>query len=294
MHALEPGDHVIAPDDAYYGTAALLKTHLAEWGLKSTFVDMRNPCNVERALMPATRLVWAETPSNPLLHVTDLRAVAAIARNAGHSMIMACDNTWATPLLQRPLELGADVVMHSLTKYLSGHSDVLAGALIFKEAGPLVEKVRGIQRTGGAVPSPFECWLTLRGLQTFPYRVRAHSENAQKVAEFLSQHPKIQAVHYPGLATHSGHKIAAGQMSSFGGMMSVEVRGGEKEAFRICAAVQLFTHATSLGGTHSLIEHRASVEGAATKSPPNLLRLSIGLEHPDDLIEDLEQALSKF
>jgi cystathionine gamma-synthase len=289
MHALSPGDHVVALDDAYYGTVILLKTHLAEWGLESTMVDMRDLSEIERALTPDTRLIWAETPSNPLLHVTDLRGVAAIAREAG--VMMACDNTWATPLLQRPLELGADVVMHSLTKYLSGHSDVLAGALVFREAGPLADKVRNIQRSGGAVPSPFECWLTLRGLQTFPYRVRAHSENAQRVAEFLSGHPKIEAVHYPGLATHPSHKIAASQMSSFGGMMSIEVKGGQKEAFRLCGAVKLFTHATSLGGTHSLIEHRASVEGPATKSPANLLRLSIGLEHPDDLIDDLRQAL---
>jgi cystathionine gamma-synthase len=289
MHALSPGDHVIAPDDAYYGTAVLLKTQLSDWGLKSTLVDMRDPGAIERAATPATRLIWAETPSNPLLHVTDLRAVAAIARKTG--ALMACDNTWATPLLQRPLELGADVVMHSVTKYLSGHSDVLGGALVFREANALFEKVRGIQREGGAVPSPFECWLALRGLQTFPYRVRAHSENAQRVAEFLSRQPKIEAVHYPGLSSHPGHKIAAGQMSSFGGMMSIQVKGGQAEAFRLCATVKLFTHATSLGGAHSLIEHRASVEGAATKSPANLLRLSIGLEHPDDLIEDLEQAL---
>ncbi len=183
--------------------------------------------------------------------------------------------------------------MHSVTKYLSGHSDVLGGTLVFKESGALFEKVRTNQREGGAVPSPFECWLTLRGLQTFPYRVRAHSENAQRVAEFLNRHPKskIEAVHYPGLPSHPGHKIAAAQMSGFGGMMSIQVHGGQAEAFKLCAAVQLFTHATSLGGTHSLIEHRASVEGPTTKSPANLLRLSIGLEHPDDLIEDLEQAL---
>lgn len=294
MHALAPGDHVIAPDDAYYGTAILLKTHLSDWGLRSTLVDMRDPGAIERAVTPATKLIWAETPSNPLLHVTDLRAVAAIAKKAGS--LMACDNTWATPLLQRPLELGAGVVMHSVTKYLSGHSDVLGGALVFRETNALFDKVRGMQREGGAVPSPFECWLTLRGLQTFPYRVRAHSENAQRVAEFLSRQPKskIEAVHYPGLSSHPGHKIAASQMSGFGGMMSIQVRGGQKEAFKLCAAVKLFTHATSLGGAHSLIEHRASVEGAATRSPANLLRLSIGLEHADDLIEDLDQALGKI
>ena len=291
LHALAPGDHVIAGDDVYYGTAILLNTHLREWGLKATFVDMRDLSAIDRALTPATKLIWAETPSNPLLHVTDLRAVAAIAEKAG--ALLACDNTWATPLLQRPLELGAHVVMHSVTKYLSGHSDVLGGALIFKEAGPMFERVRSIQREGGSVPSPFECWLSLRGLQTFPYRVRAHSESAQRVAEYLSRQGRIDSVHYPGLASHPGHKIAASQMSGFGGMMSIQVRGGEAEAFRLCAGVKLFSHATSLGGPHSLIEHRASVEGPTTKSPVNLLRLSIGLEHPDDLIEDLEQALKK-
>jgi cystathionine gamma-synthase len=292
LHALLPGDHVIAPDDAYYGTAILLNTHLRDWGLKSTLVDMRDPGAIERALTPKTKLIWAETPSNPMLHVTDIHAVAAIAKKAG--ALLAFDNTWATPLLQRPLEMGADVVMHSVTKYLSGHSDVLGGTLVFRETNALFEKVRAIQHEGGSVPSPFECWLTLRGLQTFPYRVRAHSESAQRVAEFLSRQPKIEAVHYPGLPSHPGHKIAASQMSSFGGMMSIQVKGGQAEAFKLCAAVKLFTHATSLGGAHSLIEHRASVEGPTTKSPVNLLRLSIGLEHPDDLIEDLEQALGKL
>jgi len=247
---------------------------------------------VERATTSATKLIWVETPSNPLLNVTDIRAVAAIAKKTG--ALLACDNTWATPLLQLPLNLGADVVMHSVTKYLSGHSDVLSGALIFQEAGPLFEKIRSIQRDGGSVPSPFECWLALRGLQTFPYRVRAQSSSAQKIAEFLTSQPKIEAVHYPGLPGHPGHKIAASQMSSFGGMLSIQVKGGQAEAFRLAAAVRLFTHATSLGGPHSLVEHRASVEGAATHSPANLLRLSIGLEHPDDLIDDLEQALKKL
>ncbi|HLJ26963.1 MAG TPA: aminotransferase class I/II-fold pyridoxal phosphate-dependent enzyme [Candidatus Angelobacter sp.] len=289
FQSLRPGDHVVAPEDVYYGTAVLLKNHLESWGLKSTFVDMRDLGAIERAVTPGTRLIWTETPSNPLLTVCDIRAITAIARKSG--ALVACDNTWATPLLQRPLELGADVSMHSITKYLSGHSDVTAGTLIFKNADSLFEKARSIQREGGAVPSPFECWLTLRGLQTFPYRVRAHSESAQRVAEFLSQQPKIEAVHYPGLPSHPGHKIAAAQMSGFGGMLSIQVKGGQAEAFKVAATVKLFTHATSLGGAHSLIEHRASVEGTATRAPVNLLRLSIGLEHPDDLIEDLEQAL---
>ena len=292
LHALKPGDHIIAGEDVFYGTAILIQT-LSSWGLKHTFVNMQDLAAVERAVTPATRLIWVETPSNPLLRVTDIAAVAAIAKKA--NALLACDNTWATPLLQRPLQgLGADVVMHSVTKYLSGHSDVLSGALVFKHTGTLFEKVRSIQRDGGSVPSPFECWLALRGLQTFPYRVRAQSAGAQKIAEFLSRQPKIESVHYPGLPSHPEHKIAAAQMSGFGGMLSIQVKGGQTEAFKLAAGCKLFTHATSLGGPHSLIEHRASVEGAATRSPTNLLRLSIGLEHPDDLIEDLEQALKKI
>jgi cystathionine gamma-synthase len=302
LHALAPGDHVIAGEDVFYGTASLIKSLLGPWGLTHTLVDMQNLAAVESAITPATKLIWVETPSNPLLHVTDIRGICAIAKKAG--ALVACDNTWATPLLQLPLRLGADVVMHSVTKYLSGHTDVLSGALVFRtngaktdgeqHAGTLFEKVRVIQREGGSVPSPFECWLVLRGLQTFPYRVRAQSAGAQRIAEFLHQQPKIEAVHYPGLSSHSGHKVATAQMSSFGGMLSIQVKGGQVEAFKLAAAVKLFTHATSLGGPHSLIEHRASVEGAATRSPVNLLRLSIGLEHPDDLIDDLEQALKKL
>jgi cystathionine gamma-synthase len=313
FQALSPGDHVIAAEDAYYGTPILLRTVMANWGLKHTLVNMQDLAAVEAAVTPATRLIWTETPSNPLLNVTDLRAIVALAKKCG--AIVACDNTWATPLFQLPLKLGVDVVMHSVTKYLSGHSDVTMGALVFrenrgengreekdgrenggretsgKEKSPLLEKITAIQHEGGAVPSPFECWLTLRGLQTFPYRVRAHAENAQRVAEFLSTQPKIEAVHYPGLPSHPGHKIGAAQMSGFGGMMSIQVKGGQQEAFKLVSGLKLFSHATSLGSTHTLIEHRASVEGVNTRSPANLLRLSIGLEHPDDLIDDLEQAL---
>ncbi len=254
---------------------------------------MQDLAAVERAMTPKTRLFWVETPSNPMLAVTDLRAVITLAKKAG--AIVACDNTVGTPMLQRPLELGADMSMHSVTKFLSGHSDVLSGALVFRESGPLLHRIRHIQQQSGGVPSPFECWLTLRGLQSFPYRMRGICASAQRVAEFLSSHPKVEAVHYPGLPKHPEHSIAAAQMSGgFGGLMSMQVRGGQAEAFKILAAVKIFTHATSLGGTHSLIEHRASVEGPDTRSPLNLLRLSIGLEHPDDLIEDLEQALKNL
>jgi cystathionine gamma-synthase len=289
LQALAPGNEVLLGEDVFYGTASLLNDVLKTWGLKAAYVNMTDPAAVKRAITPATRVIWLETPSNPLLNITDIRAVSALAREAG--ALVVCDNTWATPMFQQPLQMGADVVMHSVTKYLSGHGDVVSGALIFKETNEFYEKIRKLQNTLGAVPSPFECWLTLRGLQTFPCRMRAQTETAQRVAEFLSRQPGIETVHYPGLASHPGHKIAAGQMCGFGGMMSIQVKGGKTEALKLASSLKIFTHATSLGGTHSLIEHRASVEGPATKSPANLLRLSIGLEHGDDLIEDLEQAL---
>lgn len=293
LQSLSPGDHVIVGEDVFYGTLVLLKTIMANWGVAFTQVRMQDLAAVERAITPKTRLFWVETPSNPMLAVSDLRAVISLAKK--HGAIVACDNTVGTPMLQRPLELGADISMHSVTKFLSGHSDVLSGALVFRETGSLLDRVRHIQQQSGGVPSPFECWLTLRGLQSFPYRMRGICAGAQRIAEFLSTHRKVEAVHYPGLPRHPGHDIAAAQMSGgFGGLMSVQVKGGQADAFKVLAAVEIFTHATSLGGTHSLIEHRASVEGPDTRSPVNLLRLSIGLEHPDDLIEDLGRALNSI
>jgi cystathionine gamma-synthase len=238
---------------------------------------------------PNTRLVWIETPSNPLLKITDLAAVAEIAHKA--NAIAVSDDTFATPVLQRPFDCGIDMVMHSTTKYLGGHSDVVGGALITKFDNYLFERARKSQKYGGSVPSPFDCWLTLRGIDTLPYRVRAHSENAAKVAAYLAAHASVEYVHYPGLKQHPGHDVAARQMSQFGGMLSMQVRGGREQAMKVAAAVRLFTRATSLGGPHSFIEHRASIEGKHTQTPENLLRMSIGLEHPDDLIADLEQAL---
>jgi cystathionine gamma-synthase len=293
LQSLAPGDHVLAGSDVFYGTLILLKSLMSNWGLTHSQVNMQDLGAIEKAITPRTRLIWVETPSNPLLGISDIAAIVSLAKK--HNILVACDNTVATSMNQRPLQLGADIVMHSVTKYISGHSDVLGGALIFKETGKetgaLLEKISAIQHEGGSVPSPFEAWLTLRGMQTFPYRMRAHSENAQRVAEFLSRHPKIEAVHYPGLPSHPGHKVAARQMSAFGGLLSMQVKGGQSQAFKVCGAVKIFTHATSLGGTHSFIEHRKSVEGVNSRSPENLLRLSVGLEHPDDLIEDLEQAL---
>jgi cystathionine gamma-synthase len=241
-------------------------------------------------LRPNTRLIWVETPSNPLLKITDIEAVAEIAREAG--AVCAVDNTWPSPLGQRPLQLGADLVMHSTTKYLSGHSDILGGAIVARADDDYFTRIRTVQTIGGAVPSPFDCWLLLRSIRTLPYRMRAHSEGAQRVAEYLADHPKVAEVHYPGLPSHPGHEIAARQMLSYGGMLSIQVEGGMAEAMEMAARVRLFTRATSLGGVESLIEHRASVEGPTSKTPANLLRVSVGLEHPDDLIADLAQALA--
>ncbi|MFO7167954.1 MAG: aminotransferase class V-fold PLP-dependent enzyme [Chloroflexota bacterium] len=291
FQTLRPGDHVIAPDDAYHGVTRLLREIMAPWGLQYTQVDMSSPDAVRAAVRPNTRLVWIETPSNPLLKVADIAAIAEIAHEAGARCVV--DNTWATPVQQRPLELGADMVLHATTKYLGGHSDVLGGAVVCREADEQFASVRFLQANGGAVPSPFDCWLVLRGIQTLAYRVRAHAEHAGKVARFLAGHPRIERVHYPGLETHPGHQVAARQMRGFGGMLSIEVRGGEPAAMAVAAKVQIITRATSLGGIESLIEHRASVEGPESRTPPSLLRISVGLEHPDDIIADLEQALAE-
>jgi len=289
FQALAPGDHVIAPLDAYFGTAKLLREHLIPWGLHVSFVEMTDVVAVAEALRPTTRLVWTETPSNPTISVTDLAAVGALAHAAG--ALVACDNTWATPYLQRPLALGYDLVVHSTTKYLSGHADVMGGVVVTREAGALAERLRSVQTTGGAEPSPFDSWLVLRGIRTLPYRMRGHCANAAAVASFLAGHPRVERVHYPGLPTDPGYAIASRQMAAAGGMLSVVVKGSRAEAFDLAARLRLFTRATSLGGPESLIEHRASVEGPATRAPEGLLRLSIGLEHPDDLVADLAQAL---
>ena len=289
FQTLAPGDHVVAPLDAYFGTPKLLREHFVPWGLDASFVDMTDVAAVRAALRPRTRLVWTETPSNPTIAVTDLEALATIARSAG--ALVACDNTWATPFLQRPLALGADLVMHSTTKYLSGHSDVMGGVVVSREAGPLADRLRWMQGNAGAVPSPFDSWLVLRGIRTLAWRMRAHCANAAAVATFLSEHPGVERVHYPGLPGDPGHPVASKQMSAAGGMLSFVVPGGRTRAFEVAARLRLFTRATSLGGPESLIEHRASVEGPSTRAPEGLLRVSIGLEHPDDLIADLDQAL---
>ena len=289
IQAIGPGTHVVLPDDAYFGTLKLARDVFGPWGLELSVVDMTDPANVSAAMRDNTKLVWVETPSNPLLRVVDIAAIARIAQDRG--AVCAVDNTWGTPVLQRPLELGAHVSMHATTKYLGGHSDVLGGVLIHRENGELFQRIVSIQMTGGAVPSPFECWLTLRGIRTLPLRVRHQTATACALASFLAQHPRVEKVHYPGLASHPAHAVAQRQMSGFGGMLSVQAGANREESLAIASRLKLFTQATSLGGTESLVEHRASVEGPGTRAPENLLRVSVGLEHVEDLKEDFDAAL---
>ncbi len=300
FRALPAGSHVVVPRDMYHGVRVLLREHLAPAGLQLSEVDQRDLGAIEAALTEQTRLIWVETPSNPMLHVTDVAGVVALARRQGERAgspdarpLVALDATWTPPTWADPVALGVDLVVHASTKYLAGHSDVLGGAVVAARPGPEFERVRAIQRHEGAVPSPFECWLTLRGLRTLPHRLRAHAANATAVAAFLAAHTAVRAVHYPGLGGHPGHDVAARQMRAPGGMLSFQPVGGEAAALRVAAAVRLWRRGTSLGGVESLIEHRASIEPAGTSTPPDLLRLSVGIEHHEDLIADLAQALAQ-
>jgi cystathionine gamma-synthase len=285
-----PGEHVLIPDDVFQGTARLLRLSLARWGVQSSAVDMTDLPAIRAALRPLTRLIWVETLSNPLLKVTDLSAVAAIAHE--HGALCAVDNTFVTPVFQRPLSCGADYVTHAATKFLSGHADAMGGVVV--ASADRLAQLRTLQWVEGAVPGPFECWLIRRGLKTLPLRMRAHAAGAGRVAEYLQAHPAVPAVHYPDLASHPQHKLARQTLGGFGGIVSFQVRGGRAAATRLAARVQLFTRATSLGAPESLIQHQASAptHGTSTALPEDLLRLSIGLEHPDDLIADLDQALA--
>jgi cystathionine gamma-synthase len=287
---LRPGEHVVAPIECYHGTAQQLRDLQGPMGVRYSFVDMTNVEAVRQTLTDDTRLVWIETPSNPMLNISDIETLADLAH--GRGALVCCDNTFATPVWQRPFDLGADLIMHSSTKYFGGHSDVMGGAVIARDRGGLSEKLRNYQGVAGGVPSPFDCWLIRRSLTTLAWRVRAQSESAARIAKFLSRHRRVERVCYPGLESHPGHAIASKQMQGgYGAMLSFCVRGGRDEAFTVAARTQLFIRATSLGGVESLIEHRASVEGPHTVTPQNLLRLSVGLEHVDDLIGDLDQAL---
>ena len=281
--------HVLLPSDGYYAVRALASELFPTWGLAHDFVAMNDLDAVRAAMRENTRMIWCETPSNPLMTIADIAALSSLAH--GHGAMLVVDGTFATPALQRPIELGADVVIHSATKYLGGHSDVQGGAVTFASRGALLDAVEHMRTITGGVASPFNCWLILRGIRSLPARMRVHCENARAVARFLAAHPRVEAVHYPGLESDPGYAIAKRQMSDFGGMMSFRVRGGRDEALAVTAKTQLFTRATSLGGVESLIEHRASSEGPGSLTPANLLRVSIGLEHYDDLIADLAQAL---
>ncbi|MBI4259969.1 MAG: cystathionine gamma-synthase [Actinobacteria bacterium] len=289
---LSPGDHVVLADDVYGGTYRLLARVLDGWGVGFDTVDMTDLGAVRGAVTERTRMVWAESPTNPLLKVIDIAAVAEVAHGAGARLVV--DNTFATPYLQRPLELGADVVVHSVTKYLGGHSDLVGGALVLSD-DDLAERLRFLVNAVGAVPGPMDCYLALRGCKTLALRMEAHCRGARAVAGFLSGHGKVRRVHYPGLPGHPGHEVAARQMRDFGGMVSFEV-GSEEEAVRVAESTELFFLAESLGGVESLIEvpapmTHASVAGSPLEVPGALVRLSVGIEHPDDLIEDLARAL---
>lgn len=290
LQALPAGAHVLLPDDSYYAFRALAEAWFERWGLTFDVVSMENLADVRAAIRPTTRLLWTESPSNPLLKVVDLRKIVDLA-HASRALCLV-DSTFATPALQRPLELGADVVLHSTTKYLGGHSDVQGGCLTFRSRDELFDKVVRLRKLTGGVASPFNSWLVLRGIRTLATRMRVHSENALSVARFLATHPRIEAVFYPGLESNPGHALASGQMSAFGGVLSFLVRGDREDALRVASRTQLFTRATSLGCVESLIEHRNTSEGLGSTTAVNLLRASVGLEHVDDLVRDLDQALA--
>ncbi len=296
LNLLQAGAHVLATQDLYGGTYRLFQRVWAKFGLEFSFVSGEDPDTVRRAFKPNTKLLWIETPSNPLLNIVDIRALSEVAHE--HGVLVVVDNTFATPYLQRPIELGADIVVHSTTKYLGGHSDVVGGALCIKERA-IYEQLKFYQNAVGAVPGPLDCFLVLRGIKTLALRMRQHCENAQRIAEYLAQHPEVERVLYPGLPTHPGHALAKRQMDGFGGMVSVVLKGGMERALRFMRATRLFRLAESLGGVESLMCHPATMTHASI--PPEerarigisdaLVRLSVGIEDAEDLIGDLEQAL---
>lgn len=289
FQALKPNSHIIAPDDMYWGFKKQLLS-IFEGILKFDFIDETDLNLVQQSIKPNTKLIWMETPSNPLLKVTDIAGIASIAKEA--NLVSVCDSTFASPILQNPILLGVDIVMHSSTKYLGGHSDVLGGILITAKMDDLWAAIKNVQQIGGAVPSPFDCYLLCRSIKTLAYRMKGHCENGRRIASYLKDHPNVEDVFYPGLTSHPQHDIAAKQMKDFGGMLSFLVKGGESAANKMINKVKLFAQATSLGGVESLIEHRYSIEDPDSKTPKNLIRVSVGLEHIDDLIADLEQALA--
>lgn len=290
---LRPGDHIVIPNDAYGGTFRLIARVLKEWGVSFSSAPVDDLEAIQRAMTKETKLIWTETPTNPLLNIADIKAISELAHS--HDALLVVDNTFASPYLQQPLTLGADVVLHSTTKYLGGHSDVIGGALVVNKK-ELAEKVKFHQNAMGAIAGPFDSWLVMRGIKTLGVRMDRHSSNAKAIAEFLSEHKNVSEVFWPGLKSHPQHEIAKRQMKDFGGMVSFRVKGGEKEALEVCNKTKIFTLAESLGGVESLIEHpgkmtHASAAGSPLEVPADLVRLSVGIETLDDLLRDLEQAL---
>ena len=290
FQALNPGDHILVPEDVYAGNRKLVNKVMVRWGLEVDFIPMTDVEVIEDSIRSNTRLIWIESPSNPMMRITDIEAVSELAHSK--NILVCVDNTWPSPMNQQPLNLGADLVLHSTTKYLGGHSDILGGAIVSKHNGRIFQRIQEIQKLTGGVPSPRDCWLLCRSIRSLPYRMRGHNENAGHLARFLQNHSKIEKVFYPGLATHAGHEIAEKQMSGFGGMISFLIAGDKEEAIKIVGRSRLISRATSLGGIESTWEHRRSSEGEGSITPENLIRISVGLEHPDDLMEDLESALS--
>ncbi|WP_375585461.1 trans-sulfuration enzyme family protein [Cyclobacterium xiamenense] len=288
FQALPAGAHVIAPDDMYHGLRALLETAFAD-RIRVDFVDMTQPEKVLDAINPATRLLWIESPSNPLLKISAINTLCDLAHE--NNVPVVCDNTFASPIFQQPLLEGADLVMHSNTKYIGGHSDIIGGILITGKNNDFWKKIRSIQQLAGAVPSPFDTYFLTRSIKTLPYRMKGHATNAGQVARFLNQHPAVAQVYYPGLETHPGHTIARRQMQGYGGMLSVVIKGNARDADRFIEKLTYFSNATSLGGVESLIERRSRVQGVTTGIPEQLIRISVGLENPDDLLEDLDKGL---
>lgn len=290
LQSLKPGDHVLMPEDVYAGNRIMANKIMMRWGLEIDFIPMTDIHTIESSIRSNTRLIWVESPSNPLMRITDIEAVSALTRSEEIHLLV--DNTWPTPVNQLPLQLGADLVLHSTSKYFGGHSDLLGGAMISKRVDPLFEQIQITQKMGGAVPSPHDCWMFSRSTRTMPYRMKGHNEHAEALATYLSGHPRVTDVYYPGLPSHPQHDIAKKQMSGFGGMISFLIDGGSEEAIQIVGKSRLIRRATSLGGVESTWEHRRSSEGEGSITPQNLIRISVGLEHPEDLLEDLEQALS--
>ena len=289
LQCLPAGGHVLLPEDGYYALRTTASDFFPRWGIAADFIALHDVDAVRRATRDNTRAIWCESPSNPLMRIADIAALAKLAHDARALLIV--DNTFATPALQRPIEVGADIVLHSTTKYLGGHSDVQGGSLAFRSRDDLFTRVEHARTITGGVASPFNSWLVLRGIRSLAARMRVHCENARALAAMLASHRNIEQVNYPGLSTHPGHEIAKRQMSDFGGMLSFRVRGGREAALAVTARVRVFTRATSLGAVESLIEHRASSEGPGSRTPENLLRVSVGLEHAQDLLDDLAQAI---